>query len=99
MSDLRKTRAAVGSLVFLLLAPGVAAGLVPWLITGWNWRQPSQHSWPLRVVGVALVATGVVVLIDAFVRFVVEGVGTPAPVAPPENLVVRGFYRYVRNPM
>jgi protein-S-isoprenylcysteine O-methyltransferase Ste14 len=33
------------------------------------------------------------------VRFVVEGAGTPAPVAPPGQLVVGGLYRYVRNPM
>jgi protein-S-isoprenylcysteine O-methyltransferase Ste14 len=39
------------------------------------------------------------VLVHAFVRFVVEGVGTPAPVAPTEHLVVGGLYRYVRNPM
>jgi protein-S-isoprenylcysteine O-methyltransferase Ste14 len=30
---------------------------------------------------------------------VVEGAGTPAPVAPTEHLVVGGLYRYVRNPM
>jgi protein-S-isoprenylcysteine O-methyltransferase Ste14 len=33
------------------------------------------------------------------VRFVIEGAGTPAPVAPTEQLVVGGIYRYVRNPM
>jgi protein-S-isoprenylcysteine O-methyltransferase Ste14 len=27
------------------------------------------------------------------------GRGTPAPIAPPQRLVVVGFYRYVRNPM
>ncbi|KWX02405.1 hypothetical protein LI90_3448 [Carbonactinospora thermoautotrophica] len=36
---------------------------------------------------------------QAFVRFVVEGQGTPAPVAAPERLVVGGVFRYVRNPM
>ncbi len=46
-----------------------------------------------------LIASGVVVLIHAFVRFVAEGAGTPAPVAPTEHLVVGGLYRYVRNPM
>jgi hypothetical protein len=45
---------------------------------------------PLRVAGVALLAAGVVVLVQAFVRFVVEGVGTPAPVAPTQRLVVGG---------
>jgi protein-S-isoprenylcysteine O-methyltransferase Ste14 len=39
------------------------------------------------------------VVIQAFVRFVVEGFGTPVPVAAPERLVVGGVYRYVRNPM
>jgi protein-S-isoprenylcysteine O-methyltransferase Ste14 len=38
-------------------------------------------------------------LVSAFVRFVVEGLGTPAPIAPTEELVVGGLYRYVRNPM
>jgi protein-S-isoprenylcysteine O-methyltransferase Ste14 len=46
-----------------------------------------------------LIVAGVGVLLHAFLRFVVEGVGTPAPVAPTEHLVVGGLYRYVRNPM
>jgi protein-S-isoprenylcysteine O-methyltransferase Ste14 len=32
-------------------------------------------------------------------RFAGEGEGTLAPWDPPRNLVVRGPYRYVRNPM
>jgi protein-S-isoprenylcysteine O-methyltransferase Ste14 len=94
-----KARAAAGSLVFLMLAPGVVAGLIPWLLTGWEMREPLPYWLPLRVVGAILLAAGVGALLHAFWRFVVEGLGTPAPVAPTERLVVGGLYRYVRNPM
>jgi protein-S-isoprenylcysteine O-methyltransferase Ste14 len=93
---MRKAIAAAGSAAFFALAPGVTAGLVPWGLTGWE----ARHSWPvLRVLGAALIAAGLLVLVQAFVRFVVEGVGTPAPVAPTAHLVVGGLYRHVRNPM
>ncbi len=42
---------------------------------------------------------GVGVLLHAFARFALEGIGTPAPVAPTQHLVVGGLYRFVRNPM
>ena len=96
---MRKARAAIGSFVFLLLAPGVVAGLVPWLLTGWEARGQMPYWLPMWIGGLTLLATGVLVLMHAFARFVVEGLGTPAPVAPTEHLVVGGLYRYVRNPM
>jgi len=92
-------RATAGSLLFLALAPGVVAGIVPWWLTGWGVREPLPYWEAARAVGVALVAGGVVVLLQSFRRFVVEGLGTPAPVAPTASLVVGGLYRYVRNPM
>ena len=93
-----RARAALGSLVFLLLAPGIVAGVVPWWLTGWK-ADPFAYSAPVRILGVVLLLAGLLVLLHAFARFVREGVGTPAPVAPTENLVVGGAYRYVRNPM
>jgi protein-S-isoprenylcysteine O-methyltransferase Ste14 len=92
----RRLRAVLGSIAFLVVAPGAVAGLVPWLITGWD----AEDTWiTLRVIGVVLIAAGIACLLDSFARFVVEGLGTPAPVAPTERLVVGGLYRYVRNPM
>jgi protein-S-isoprenylcysteine O-methyltransferase Ste14 len=98
---MRKSTAAAGTALFFALAPGVVAGAVPWWLSGWQVRQPlPSWAWPpLRLVGVALVAVGAAALVSAFARFVTEGLGTPAPVAPPRRLVVHGLYRYVRNPM
>jgi protein-S-isoprenylcysteine O-methyltransferase Ste14 len=94
---LRRAAAAAGSAAFFVVAPGVVVGLVPWALTdGWD---PDDPWAPLVVLGVVLLAAGLLVLVQAFVRFVVEGVGTPAPVAPTAHLVVGGLYRHVRNPM
>src|SRR5262245_29314070 len=82
--------AAVGSVVFFVVAPGTVAGLIPWWLTGWEMREPLPHWAPMRVLGALLVVAGLVMLIRAFLRFVVEGIGTPAPIAPPERLVVGG---------
>src|ERR671917_925473 len=97
---MRRPTAALGSALFFLLAPGVIVGLIPWLLTeGWQAREPVPYWAPMRVLVAVLLVAGLIALVGAFVRFVVEGFGTPAPVAAPERLVIGGVYRYVRNPM
>jgi protein-S-isoprenylcysteine O-methyltransferase Ste14 len=91
-----RARAAAGSLLFLAVAPGVTAGLIPWLLTGWDSTDPPLA---LAILGALLIAAGAAVLLSAFARFVIEGIGTPAPVVPTQELVVGGLYRHVRNPM
>jgi protein-S-isoprenylcysteine O-methyltransferase Ste14 len=91
--------AILGSGLFFVVAPCTFAGLIPWSITDWGLRPPFFGLELTRVVGAVLIFAGVPGLVDAFARFALQGLGTPAPIAPPRALVVTGLYRYVRNPM
>src|SRR5258705_2764442 len=94
-----RTIAVVGSAVFCVVAPCTVAGLVPWSITGWQLRPPFLGLGLTRGIGAIMILAGVPGLVDAFARFALQGLGTPAPIAPTRNLVVTGLYRYVRNPI
>jgi protein-S-isoprenylcysteine O-methyltransferase Ste14 len=94
-----KTTAGIGSLLFLFAAPGTVTGIVPWWLTGLRAARPLDEVLPVRVLGALLLAVGAALLLASFARFVMEGVGTPLPLAPPQHLVVGGAYRHVRNPM
>lgn len=95
-----KWAAAVVTALSFPMGPGLVVVLVPWLITRW---QPGVPPYPLavRVIGLALIAVGGMVMVAAFVRFPAEGAGTPFPTNPPSSrqVIVGGPYRYVRNPM
>jgi protein-S-isoprenylcysteine O-methyltransferase Ste14 len=89
----------VGSVLFLVLAPGTVAGLIPFLLTGWRAGRPLLDPSIATIVGTVFLLAGFASLLDSFARFVLVGLGTPAPVSPPSRLVISGQYRYVRNPM
>jgi protein-S-isoprenylcysteine O-methyltransferase Ste14 len=88
----------LGTTLFLAV-PGTVAGLGPWWISGWRMAPAPFGLEPLRWIGAALIAAGVVGLCECFARFELVGLGTPSPAAPTEQLVVSGLYRRVRNPM
>src|SRR5947209_8009179 len=87
LDAMRKVSAALGSVVFFLVAPCVVVGLVPWLLTHWTVHGDGAGWTAIRVAGGVLLAGALVVLLHSFARFVTEGLGTPAPVAPTEHLV------------
>jgi protein-S-isoprenylcysteine O-methyltransferase Ste14 len=96
---MRKASAILGSIFFLLLAPGVVAGYVPWWISHGQMRAPLLGISVFRVLGILLIVAGVPTVLDSFARFAIQGIGTPAPIFPTKHLVVTGLYRHVRNPM
>ena len=96
---MQRTGAIIGTAVFFVLVPLVLAGLIPWWMTRWQFLPPFLDLVSTRVIGAVLIVVGIPGLLDSFRRFAVEGLGTPAPIAPTRYLVVSGLYRYVRNPM
>jgi protein-S-isoprenylcysteine O-methyltransferase Ste14 len=96
---MKRASAILGSGIFLVIAPGTLAVYVPWAICRWRFAPPLFGLFPVRIIGALMIAIGLPVLLDSFARFAIQGLGTPAPVAPPLHLVVTGLYRYVRNPM
>jgi hypothetical protein len=87
----RKVSALLGSAIFLVIAPGFVAGLAPWWISRWRLEAPFFGAPLFRVAGDILIALGVAGLLDSFVRFALQGIGTPAPVFPTRHLVVTGL--------
>lgn len=99
MSDARAPLSAVlGTIVFTIFVPGTVVGLVPYWLSGWALDPPFLGSIATRWAGVALLLFGAPVFLAFVTRFVREGHGTPAPVAPTRHLVVGGVFRRVRNP-
>ncbi len=98
MPDRPPLWAVFGTLAGASLFIGGVLVYLPWALSGWRVREAffGWESW--RWIGGALIALSVPVLLDFLMRFVREGHGTPVPIAPPRHLVVRGAFRYVRNP-
>lgn len=83
-----------------LIVGAVFLGLWFWLLPAWLGFQVDTTGvagW--RWIAAVPSVLGFAVAIRCIWDFGATGHGTPAPFAPPQRLVVAGFYRYVRNPM
>ncbi len=96
--EMKAIPAVVGSVTFFVIGPGTVLGIIPLLITRWELPDVGSGGQILRGVGVLLIGAGLVPLVHVFAQFAKAG-GTPAPVAPPQQLLVTGFNRFVRNPI
>src|SRR5712672_3007470 len=94
-----KAIAVLGSALFFVIAPLMLAGFIPWWVTQWEFRPAFFGVDLTRILGGILIVVGAPGIVDSFARFALEGLGTPAPIAPTQKLVVTGLYRYVRNPI
>lgn len=85
----------VKNLIFTLLVPGTVAVVVPLCV----FSHPENVASIGAVFGAVSLVAGVSTYAWCLWDFMVTGHGTPAPIDPPKTLVVRGLYRWSRNPM
>lgn len=83
------------NLLFTVLVPGTVAVYGPLLLA--EGRSPAS-AWSVALA-VPVLALGAAIYVWCVWDFAAFGRGTPAPIDAPERLVVRGLYRYTRNPM
>lgn len=83
------------NLCFTLLVPGTVAGYLPWWLV--REREFVLSGW--TAAAAVNMVLGVSIYLWCLWDFASYGRGTPAPIDAPKKLVVRGLYRYVRNPM
>ena len=90
-------------LLSIALLPFTVAVVIPYWLLGGNRSTITMGSTPLQLVdqaaGIFLLVVGLILFATSLRRFATDGKGTLAPWDPPRELVVRGPYRYVRNPM
>jgi protein-S-isoprenylcysteine O-methyltransferase Ste14 len=88
------------NLFFTILNPGLAAGLIPYLILGDKTKllfaEPLQFHHGL---GMLVFSTGMIILLACIFKFAVDGRGTLSPADPTKRLVIKGLYTFSRNPM
>jgi protein-S-isoprenylcysteine O-methyltransferase Ste14 len=89
----------IKTLIFTVLVPGTVTIVIPaWLLSSRSGPTPLELG-VVRYSGVLPILLGAAMYAWCAWDFTFAGKGTPAPIDPPKELVVRGLYRYVRNPM
>src|SRR5712691_3460093 len=89
---------ALRSILWTVLMPGVVAGYIPWRFYGVAHVHLTPLN-PVHILALVMLGLGAALLSACIWEFARSGRGTLSPVDPPRELVVRGLYRSVRNPM
>ena len=89
----------VRALTYAVLFVGLILVFVPARLLSWSGISPSEELGPTQAAGIVVALAGAALALWCLLAFVRLGRGTPAPFDPPRRLVIRGPYRFVRNPM
>ncbi len=87
------------ALTYATLFIGFLLVFLPARLLSWSGVDAPGGFGPLQAIGVGIAGLGAALALWCIVTFALVGKGTPAPFDPPRRLVVRGPYKFVRNPM
>ena len=87
------------TIIFTFIVPGTVTVLIPYWLLSSRSAPPPPRIGIFRYVGVLPILLGASIYLWCAWDFTFAGRGTPAPIDPPKELVARGLYRHVRNPM
>ena len=84
------------SILYFIFEAGVFALYIPLALLR---HGPRIETGAISFLAIPLWLIGSIIILRCFWDFTFRGRGTPLPADPPRELVVTGFYRYVRNPI
>ena len=87
------------TLIFTVVVPGTVTVWIPYSLLPSRSEPFSVDFGVFRFLGLVPILLGALIYFWCAWDFTFTGRGTPAPIDPPKELVVRGLYRHVRNPM
>lgn len=88
------------NILFFILQPGIVAFLVPYILAKEKFKQEIIEDFDaLNYIGIVLGLLGLIIVFYCIYRFIIDGRGTLSPADKTKVLVIKGLYKYSRNPM
>ena len=88
------------NIFFTIVHPGLVAGLFPfWILGDKTYEEIAEPFEFHKYIAIVIFLIGLTILLSCIIRFAVEGRGTLSPADPTKRLVIKGLYKYSRNPM